>query len=1469
MLAIPVGIYATLRDPFVQTFVARSAAAYVSDQIGSTLTIGGFYFDLDLSLTLDNVYVADKRNNTLLRAKSINLEVLASKFRNELSVRRISLKDIEIQLIVYEGEEDLNMQFILDYVIRADTTAKEKQPFIYPIGVGSFDIKQANFRYWNQNKDDPESEGIDYAHIDVSDLNIKMNDLSIVGDSINVHIQHLAAEESSGLLLKQFKGDLALTSGGLTIDDLGVVINNSTLNLELEFAYNGFPAFLDFIDSVQMQIIAHPSKLNMANLGYFAPVMFDMTNNISFAGEFQGSVSDLKAREMSFSYGNSTEFVGDISLSGLPDVYQTLADLRIVKLETTVSDIEGFAVPGEMRYIPLSDQMLRLGNIRINGLFQGFYDDFNANATFKTDLGIVTTNLLMSHNDKTDEIAYEGRLQTLKFDLGKFLNTPQTIGKMNLNMVVDGKGLTEETAELNLNGTIFSFDFLGNEFHDIKLQGDLTGKDFNGKIVADDPKIKFDFLGEASFAETPPSFNFGAELHHVDLYNLHLLDMDTLMHLTTDIDVNFSGLSLDELVGSISINNTHYQDSRGSYQMDSFNLVTTHYGLYPRSLTIESDFIDLEIGGEIDFANMGVAFKQYVGKYLKYKYLETGNDTILQQDLFVDVHFKDTKTLSRLFMPAVFLSPDARFSGVFTNRDHILNTTFRAKQLAFANVKMNDMVLNTSSDRWLAELQLNTSQIIFRDSTENEPTLLGLDKPEFRVYLADDSVNFRFLWSDNYKIARNRGDISGFYAALADQQHELRISNADLIVNDSVWYVSPGNRILFAKNYTQLENFRIRMGDQSIALKGKVPLTEADSLDIAFNKWDISNFDLLMQGTGLDFDGIIDGELVLSNLQNRPAFISNLRLTELFLNKERLGEARILSSWNSLDESLYLNTQIINIGNVSTSRMLNLRGFYYPSRLENSLALDLDLENFRLRTIAPFMEGVLSHVEGLASGQIKISGTLNEPEMDGSLNLMRTAFLIDYLNVKYSLSHAFNIASNRIDFDELILYDTLGNKAVVNGNITHNYFKDFRFNLFLKPADFLALNTNQEMNELFYGSAVVSGDVHITGEISDVGLDIKAITRRGTYMTIPLTSTTTVYDNDYIVFIKDKSFVEEVRELPKSQVTGFDINLETNVTPDASVRIFLPDNMGNLEASGNGNIKLGVNSAGDFSLLGDYVIRSGQFNFVYENLVRRRFDLMEGGRISWTGDPYDADIDIRGLYRLKTSLSSLGPSIDSTRRSRINVEAVIHLTEQLFNPSIKFSIRLPNADAEMNQMVFSVLDTTNDAMMTQQILSLLVLGSFSYAGGESASLGASSFSVISGQLSNWLSQISKDFDIGLHYKPGDKISDEELEVALSTQLFNDRVTIDGNFGVLGNRQTTNNASSIVGDVDINVLLTSDGRLRMKAFNHSNTSTWFSSRAYDNYSPYTQGVGFSYRQEFDSFGELFRRKRKQISNPKIK
>ncbi|MCX6272046.1 MAG: translocation/assembly module TamB domain-containing protein [Bacteroidetes bacterium] len=172
--------------------------------------------------------------------------------------------------------------------------------------------------------------------------------------------------------------------------------------------------------------------------------------------------------------------------------------------------------------------------------------------------------------------------------------------------------------------------------------------------------------------------------------------------------------------------------------------------------------------------------------------------------------------------------------------------------------------------------------------------------------------------------------------------------------------------------------------------------------------------------------------------------------------------------------------------------------------------------------------------------------------------------------------------------------------------------------------------------------------------------------------------------------------------------------------------------------------------------------------------------------------------------------------------------------------------------------------------MSEQMIFLLVLRQFkpierSNQLDFNASVGNSSWDILSSQLNSWLSQISNDFDVGVNYKPGDRLTSDELTVALSTQLFDERVTIDGNFGYAAATKnpgtTQQNASNIVGDVKIEVKLTDDGRFRVKAFNKSNNVSLF-----ENNAPYTQGVGIFFRKEFDDLAELFRKRKK--SNPKI-
>jgi hypothetical protein len=174
------------------------------------------------------------------------------------------------------------------------------------------------------------------------------------------------------------------------------------------------------------------------------------------------------------------------------------------------------------------------------------------------------------------------------------------------------------------------------------------------------------------------------------------------------------------------------------------------------------------------------------------------------------------------------------------------------------------------------------------------------------------------------------------------------------------------------------------------------------------------------------------------------------------------------------------------------------------------------------------------------------------------------------------------------------------------------------------------------------------------------------------------------------------------------------------------------------------------------------------------------------------------------------------------------------------------------------------------------MLTLLVMGQFftpeylkgrqDFQANSSNLVGATTSDILSNQLSNWLSQISNDFDIGFKYRPGDQVNTNQMEVALSTQIFNNRVTINGNIGNNSRLQTntTNAANPVVGEVEVYVKLNKSGKLQLKAYNRANDDL-----IYDT-SLYKQGIGITFREEFDTLSDLFnfyKSKKKKSVAPK--
>ena len=124
-------------------------------------------------------------------------------------------------------------------------------------------------------------------------------------------------------------------------------------------------------------------------------------------------------------------------------------------------------------------------------------------------------------------------------------------------------------------------------------------------------------------------------------------------------------------------------------------------------------------------------------------------------------------------------------------------------------------------------------------------------------------------------------------------------------------------------------------------------------------------------------------------------------------------------------------------------------------------------------------------------------------------------------------------------------------------------------------------------------------------------------------------------------------------------------------------------------------------------------------------------------------------------------------------------------------------------------------------------------------------------------MSNWLSKLSSDIDIGLNYRPGDNITSDEIAVALSTELLNNRLVISSNFGVSQGNEINQNENELIGDVNIEYKLNEDGTFRIRVFSRTNE--------YDitnaNQTQTTSGVGLYYKKEFNNWKEFITLKKK--------
>lgn len=1450
LLAILLALVLILRSPVAQTNIARIFAGYMTRELGTEVRVDRIRIG-PTNVVIRGLYVEDHKKKALIDSKYI--KIAPGNFNlveNTFNFREVVVDSTSLNLRTYSGEEKINLDRIIRFFTGEDmdTTASKKQP----VTLTCDDIHIIGFRFslFNEDKAEPTS-AIDYSDMDISGIDLDIDDFSINGDTIAAMINTLEAREKSGFELRSFRGDCKVSSTGFTVSSLELVTNNSTLNLDLEFDYYHYQAFTDYINKVEMMATIHPSRLQMADIGYFTETMQVMRNELKLECNFEGTVSDFMADELKFSTGRSMKFHGDVALKGLPDIRSTHVSLDIEYLFANKFDIETFALPIEGVYLEMPGEIATLGDFKLTGKFDGIYNDFTSRARINTAVGSVRTDLKVRYDSKMNDILYDGNFSTRKLNLGRLFET-ETLGQLTMQAEVNGKGLKPENLDLYVTAWVDTLGFYGNEYNRLVIGGEVTDERFNGRFLLADELGNIEFTGLIDFESERPLVNFRLDVQEAMLNKMNLIDRadDSKISLLADVIIDFE--SLDDWRGTVRLDTVNYVENGVLYKMDSLKISGAIHPEGPDWLKLECDYADASINGDFTLSDAYPDLKETFLSYVYDSLAESNGERDSYFALTLTLH--DARDLTQLFLPSLSVASGSILAGSFIRDENRFSFRFTSDSVEYGTAKFNDLVIHTEPVNSHLDISLDCKRVILREpDPEKEISALGVDSLKAGASLLPGEIDWRLAWDDVSVQDRNWADIEGNVTLPDEGPVIVTVNQLDAVINSKRWGLSKDNEIAVDSGYLAVRNFNLSSDGQEMRVNGTVSNKIADTIDVNFQNWDLAYFNPLIGSGIVRIDGDINGDLKMSGLYSNPSLISDIRVDDFSFNDQYLGELLVQTSWLASDSSLLVRSQIMEEGNISTFKTLDLNGYYYPFRETEIFDFDVGLNNLNLAMAEPFMKGIMSGIKGLATGRLRFSGDMQKPLLTGKLNLMRTEMLIDYLNVEYSLAHDVYFDENIIFMRDAVVYDSEGNRIDADLELRHDYFTDFYLDLELKPEKALALNTNKYANDVFYGTAYASGSVFINGPFDDISMDIQASPTKGTDVTIPIQYSVDVSQSDFIVFTSELEEEEDTSEEYKTQVKGLSLNLDLDVNKDANLQIFLPGDMGFIRAIGNGNIELGIDSRGYFSINGKYSLVDGLFNFNLEQLLSKRFQIREGSSITWNGNVYDAEVNIAAIYRTKTTLAGLGMALpQGSENQRVNVHLYVLLTENLFNPHIRFSIQFPYLQEAVKSNVYAVLDTADNAMMNQQAISLLVLNSFSTPGYSNVSSPINSYSIIANQLSAVLSKISNDFDIGINYIPGDEISREEVEVALSTQLFDNRLIIDGNVDV-PTSNSTQNTSNIVGEVNIEYKLTADGRFRVKAFNRSNNLNML-----EQYAPYTQGVGLFYRKEFNNIGELFRR-----------
>ncbi|MCC6754542.1 MAG: translocation/assembly module TamB domain-containing protein [Saprospiraceae bacterium] len=1129
----------------------------------------------------------------------------------------------------------------------------------------------------------------------------------------------------------------------------------------------------------------------------------EATPPLTIQGDFRGTMRNFQVSGFRVQYGSNFSFAGSGRVRNIH-----AGSKALINFKCHTSNINSDFAFALLNNPSIPSSYSRLGTVNFNGYFDGFLSDFVAFGTFKTDLGVLSTDVKLALAKDIRQSTYSGSLYAKRFDLGKFLDIPN-LGKLDASVnIVGGRGLTRESVEAQLTANLQQIEWDTISLATASFTGSINRGTFNGKLSLEDPRIQAELDGDLQTGEGFTG-NLTTKVTHLDLTLFELKRPEA--QISFSANVRFELVKNNVFNGFIDASDIAYSDSSHSVVIRELIFSQSDRGEL-RKMSLKSDFVTLEALGTYEYNELPaqvVAFleSKHPGLFSSWRPVPPSFD--LKTWINGNIAIQDGHSLNEILQ--LEYSIDKLNCDINLNmRKGELDVRTSPFDVRYKNVIVRKAALKLTSSK-------NLSFDIHFDSLRNAKKLFagtGILHADF----ASNEGLFKFDISDPLNKIRLASINVG--ANYSSDSLQLQVKDEALIFNNVPWKIHDRNIINFKQQQLTIRNFELSDSFHFISLRDfdrKGIVLETDGFSLQF-------VNDLLQSEKVKFYGIFNALITIPNLKDLTGSHGKISISDFTLNKSKFGTFVVGFSVPGLSLPWELNVhnqfqehQVRGAGHINIP--LSGKEYQYSPY---DFSVTFNVVQFPLSFVENFIETVSGSTGG-GDGSLRLYTENGKLNLEGRMLVAKASTFIDYLGVPVNMVRQnIEFKKRSIEFDSVILEDKLGNPLLANGALYHKNLKDWSIDMRVTSKYALVLDTDKNHGEDYYGYGIGSVDARFTGSFDLLQMDLICSTAKGSRIYLPMTTVSETERAEFVSFIQDGS--DSIpRQFEKKDrvplISGLNVLMQLGITEDAEVNVIFDELTGDvLRCRGRGNMLIKALRTGAFTVNGDFEIEQGQYLFTLYNFVNKPFTLTRGGLAVWTGDPYDANVNIEAVYEglaaapylLLQEYISDNEVLTEEAKRRTQVKLKMMLTGSLLRPSIRFDLELPELTGSLKNYADNKIQylKLNQEQFNQQVFGLLVLGTFlnsnnPWEGGLIGNIGTTTINTMSEMLSNQFSLFVTnvlnnalgesnfisgiDFNIGYDIDKtnvgGTDLNESEVVFSMKNRLWNDQwiITLGGNY----------------------------------------------------------------------------------------